>query len=269
MKLLQQHIHNISESMSSRLQIASIASHSGNIGTARELVVKDLLKDNLPSNIEISTGEAFDSNDKKSGQLDIIVHSTNIPKLTIQDNIKILPIDGIICAIECKSNLTTGSMAEGSSHLKLALDSCVKLKSLKRINPVGIGNDYLRDKGLINHVTTHDLIDGMALALHKTPFMIFAIDGPSPETLREKLFEYQQKNDIDLESMPDVITVLSKKYYLTKNNGWLSPKVPGNVHWSHGASPKSTILGMYLYLSKLIESELFRHKFFPITDYIR
>lgn len=269
MKLLQQHIHNISESMSSRFQMTSISSHSGNIGTARELVVKDLLKDNLPSNIAISTGEAFDSNDDKSGQLDIIIHSTSTPKLTVQDNIKILPIDGIICAIECKSNLTTGSMAEGASHLKSALDSCVKFKSLKRINPIGIGSDYLREKGLSNHISTHDLIGGIAMALHKTPFMIFAINGPSPETLREKLLEYQQKNNIDLESMPDVITVLSKEYYFTRNNGWLFPKAPGNVHWSQGASPNSTILGMYLYLSKLIEAELFRHKFFPITDYIR
>lgn len=268
MKLLQKHIHNVCQNISSRMEMSAIAGHGTNIGTARELIVSQLLMSNLPSNVCVSTGEAFDSEDNRSGQLDIIIHSSTAPKLTLEGNITVVPVDSIICTIESKSNLTTGSMESGKSHLKIALDSCKKLKSLNRINSIGIDKDYLKEKGLHDHITPSDYIDGMRLALQKTPYMIFAYDGPSPENLIEKLREYQNINNLSLDEMPDVITVLSKNYCITNNNGWIFKKAAGGVDWSRLGTDNSTLLGMYLYLLKLIEAETFRLKFFPVAQYL-
>ena len=76
-------------------------------------------------------------------------------------------------------------------------------------------------------------------------------------------------NNIDLDDMPDVITILDRGYYLVKNNGFLIRKVPGHVHYSRGESENSALLGFYIYLVKIAESQKLSKNFFPLGEYLK
>ncbi|OOE47366.1 DUF6602 domain-containing protein [Salinivibrio kushneri] len=269
MKILQEHLNNIANTLSAQHQATSISKHGGNTGTAREYIIKNFLNLNLPSSVSYSGGELFDSNDDRSGQIDIAIFQNDLPKLHIEENINLLPVDSALAVIECKSSLTTGDMETSNNQLKIALDSCKKVKSLQRLNTVGIGKSYFKEKGISEVVNSGDLFDGNLTAHIKTPYMIFTFEGPDKSLLQKKLFEYQTKNDISLDDMPEVITVLDKGYYLVKNNGWLIQQVPGNVHWSSPQQDRSTLIGMYMYLMKIIEANGMSKDLFPLIDYLR
>lgn len=269
MKILQEHLNNIANTLSSYYELTSISTHNGNTGTVREYITKHFLNINLPSSVGYSGGELFDSNDTRSGQVDIAVYQSNLPKLNIGEGINLLPVDSVLAVIECKSSLTTGDMEASSNQLKIALDSCKKIKSLQRLNAVGIGKSYFEEKGVGEIVSSGDVIEGNLTAHKKTPYMIFAFKGPSKSTLEQKLWEYQSLNNLTLDDMPEIITVLDKGYYLVKNNGWLLQKVPGNIHWSSPEEDKSTLIGMYTYLMKIIEANGMSKDLFPLTQYLR
>ena len=255
MKKLRKHLDNLCETLSKYYDLTSISSHSGNIGFSRELISKHFLSINLPSSVVFSGGEIFDSDDNISGQIDLIIYPRSAPSLNIAEGINLIPVDAVLAVIECKSNLTTGSMEEGSSHLKLSLDACKKVKLLKRINHIGAG-------------VPGEIVEGNLTAHTNTPYMIFAFDGPEEKTLREKLYDYQKVNNLSLEMMPEVITVLSKGYYLVQNNGWYIRKVSENVHWSKPSEDGMTLVGMYMYLMKIIESHGMSNKALPMTKYL-
>ncbi|WP_434340209.1 DUF6602 domain-containing protein [Motilimonas cestriensis] len=272
MKLIQKHLNNIVETLNSYYGLTSISGHSGNLGTSRELIIKHFLESNLPSSLDFTSGEVFDSSDERSGQLDIIIHNSTSMKLNLASNIDLLPVDNVIATIECKSNLQTGSMlSTGRNALKTSLDACVRLKALNRINPIGIDKQYCSDKGFPENMA--DLLfdkSGFTSSLASTPYMIIAFKGPSEKKLRECLWQYMKLNNVPLDSMPNVITILDKGYYLVKNDGFYIPHVKdGNVHWSTVEDKKSSLLGCYMYLMKLSEATRFSHNFFPVSSYLR
>lgn len=270
MKLIQKHLNNITLKLKSEFESTSISQHGGNLGTARESVVKYFLESNLPSNLDFTSGEIFDSLDRRSGQIDIIVHNSHSLKLNYAAGLDMVPIDNVLALIECKSSLTTGSMTSGSSHLKSALDSCVKSKSLYRINPIGIDSNYLKSNNLMpQDLAILENQTGLCATLPKTPHMIIAFQGPEVQTLRDSLSSYMRENRIDLEDMPNVITVLDRGYYLVKNDGFLIKKLENNVHYSMNKSQKSTLVGIYMYLMKLAESQKLSGNFFPVEQYLK
>lgn len=272
MKLIQAHLNNIQSTLGSYFDLTSISGHSGNLGTARELIVKHFLEANLPSSLDFTSGEVFDSADNRSGQLDIVIHTSNSMKLNLASNIDLLPVDNVISVIDCKSNLQTGSMSSsGRNALKTSLDACVKLKKLNRINPIGIDKQYCVDKNMPENLAELLFKDsGLASSLPSTPYMIIAFKGPSEEKLRDCLWKYMQENSITLDQMPNVITVLDKNYYLVKNDGFYIPFVKeGGVHWSAIKDKKSTLLGCYMYLVKLSEATRLSHNYFPISEYLK
>ncbi|WP_345868809.1 DUF6602 domain-containing protein [Shewanella algae] len=270
MKLIQKHLNNITLKLKSEFETTSISEHGGNRGTARESVVKYFLASNLPSNLDFTSGEVFDSLDERSGQIDIIVHTNYSLKLNYAPDLNMVPVDNVLAVIECKSNLTTGSMTSGSAHLKLALDSCVKCKKLHRINPIGIDSSYLKSRNLpLNALALLEETTGMCGSLANTPHMIIAFKGPEAQTLRDALWRYMSENDVSLEFMPNVITVLDKGYYLVKNDGFYMKKVEGHVHYSECESENSTLLGIYMYLMKLADSQKLSQNFFPVQEYLK
>jgi hypothetical protein len=257
-------------SLTSAFGISSLTPHGASKGTAREIVVTEFLISNLPSNLDFTTGHVFDSNNDMSGQIDIVIYSKHSLKLNFGKGMDMVPVDSALALVECKSTLTTGSMVAGSSQLKIALDSCVKSKSLIRINPIGIDGGYLALRNFPPQVgEILEQVTGMCATLEKTPFMIFSFNGPEEKKLRDSLYEYMVGNNVGLDDMPDVITVLDKGYYLIKNNGFLIRKVPGNVHYSAGEKATGALAGFYLYLVKLAESQKLSQNFFPLEKYLK
>ena len=260
MKLIQKHLNNICSSLNEYYNLSSISNHSGNIGFSRELITKHFLCSNLPSNLDFTSGEIFDSDDERSGQIDIIIHPKSSIKLNIATGIDLVPIDSVLAAIECKSSLK-------APQLKLALDSCVRVKRMNRINPIGIDDGYLTKNNIPKLATDLLEITGMLSAQNKTPYMIFSFKGPTEKTLRNNLLKYMENNNVSLDCMPNLITILDRNYYLVKNDGFFIKKIPGNIHWS--APPQqSTLLGMYMYLIKLAEAQSLSENFFPVHKYL-
>ncbi|MFO5999200.1 DUF6602 domain-containing protein [Pseudomonas aeruginosa] len=269
MKYIQEHLRNCVASLRSAFDVSSLTSHGASKGSAREVVVADFLISNLPSNLDFTAGSVFDSKNSSSGQIDIVIYSKHSLKLNFGKGMDMVPVDSVLALIECKSSLNTGSMVTGSSHLKKALDSCLKAKSLVRINPIGMDEGYLKQRNLpLQSAEMLEQATGMCATLNKTPFLIFSFNGPEEGKLRDSLYEYMRGNGIDLDDMPDVITVLDKGYYLVKNNGFLIKKIPGNVHYSAGNKENGALTGFYLYLMKLAESQKLSQNFFPIEKYM-
>lgn len=269
MKYIQEHLRNCVASLRSAFDVSSLTSHGASKGTAREVVVTDFLISNLPSNLDFTVGSIFDSNNSSSGQIDIIIYSKHSLKLSFGKGMDMVPVDSVLALVECKSSLNTGSMVTGSSHLKTALDSCLKAKSLVRINPVGMDEGYLKQQNLpFQSIELLEQTTGMCATLNKTPFLIFSFNGPEEGTLRDSLYGYMRGNGVDLDDMPDVITVLDKGYYLVKNNGFLIRKIPGDVRYSVGNKENGALAGFYLYLMKVAESQRLSKNFFPMEKYI-
>lgn len=270
MKLIQKHLSSHTASLTSAFLVSSLTTHGSSKGNAREVVVTEFLIANLPSNLEFTTGQVFDSKDNISNQVDIIIYSKHSLKLNFGKNQYMVPVDSALALIECKSSLSTGSMTEGSSSLKTTLDACVKSKNLIRINPIGIDGGYLMQGNIPAHAgSLVEKFTGMCATMKKTPFLIFSFQGPEVSTLRDSLHKYMIENNVDLDDMPDVITVLDKGYYLVKNNGFLIRKVPGHVHYSQGSGESGALLGFYIYLVKIAEAQRLSKNFFPLEQYLR
>ena len=108
MKLLLEHLKNNRDALLKYSELVGIASHSGNLGMAREGLISNFLKQNLPEYIMYLSGEIFDRSDNRSGQIDIVLHPITSPKIYLHKSINIFPAETVLSAIEIKSNLTTG-----------------------------------------------------------------------------------------------------------------------------------------------------------------
>ncbi|MGV7223565.1 MAG: DUF6602 domain-containing protein [Nitrospinales bacterium] len=86
--------------------------HSVMVGTAREFIIKRVLKTILPPVVHFGSGKVFDANGKKSRQIDIIIYDSRFPVFEIESGIGIYPIEGVIATIEVKSTITNKSLHE-------------------------------------------------------------------------------------------------------------------------------------------------------------
>jgi hypothetical protein len=270
MKFIQRHLAASAKALESQYEVSGLTTHGGSKGSAREILIKEFLIANLPSSLDFTAGQVFDSKDNVSNEVDIIIYSKHSLKLKFGKDKDLVPVDSALALIECKSSLNTGSMKDGSSHLKIALDACVKSKGLVRINPVGIDEGYLARRNIPAHVGyIAEQVTGMCATMRKTPFVVFAYKGPEEETLRASLYQYMVGNDVNLDDMPDIIVVLDRGYYLVKNNGFFIGRVGAAVHYSTGGGENSALMGFYICLVKIAESQRLSENFFPLTQYLR
>ena len=108
---------------------------SSNLGKNREYFCKEFLSKVLPPKLSIQSGEIWDSENYKTGQLDIIVLRDDAPSLHIgSDNIFL--VEGVFGTIEVKSNLTTEKLTEAGNTLKKVKDLNIKLGTSISSGPV-------------------------------------------------------------------------------------------------------------------------------------
>jgi hypothetical protein len=250
MRIVIQHLRNVAETLRLHSKQCGFADHGDNSGAAREALCRFFMQQHLPQSVSYFTGELFDQWDMRSGQIDLIIHPVGAPRLNLINDIDLVYADSALATIEVKSSLTTATLGK-PSHLKAALDSCAKIKRLARSS--GIVCSF----------------QGRTVTLAKTPVLVFAFEGPTVGTLREKLLEYQTANSLQVDLLPDLITVLGRDYYLVQNNGWLIDKVADEgVVWSHNIEPEAVLLGMYAYLTKVIEAHGAMPWFTPFSAYL-
>lgn len=244
MKLLIEHLKNNREALLKLSEAFSLADHPVNLGTAREGLISNFIKNNLPEYISYHSGEIFDQNNNSSGQIDIVLHPLTSPKINLYNSISVFPAETVLAAIEVKSTLTTGRK---NGALAQSLSSCKKLKELKII-----GRN--RDQTIISDPD-------------RVPFILFAYKGPTINTLRKHLRESENK----LWELPDLIVVLDKGYYFAKGHNWMNAGQTVDSVYRVKDDDNSCLLGIFEYILKLIEYWFINpaEHTMPIEDYTK
>lgn len=85
--------------------------HSSSIGVVREKRLTDFLRSYLPNDIGVETGFVCDGIGNISPQIDIIITDLDsIPMLDFDGDMKLIPVEKVICCIEVKSTLTKNGL---------------------------------------------------------------------------------------------------------------------------------------------------------------
>lgn len=123
-------IHNIS-SMANRLDyefnnLSSKLQHSGAMGSLREEVLKNCLREIIPTKFSIGTGIVVDAYDTQSKQQDFLIYDGfSSPRFLINEALVVLPVESIFATIEVKSTLN-------HTTLKQAVENARSVKALKK-----------------------------------------------------------------------------------------------------------------------------------------
>lgn len=162
------------------------------IGTRREHVYMDLLKDHSPSGCRMFLGGyVFDEKGRQSSQMDILVVADSVLGFgySIQDRKGFAPIDGTLAVVSVKSFLNSSALVE-------ALDSFANLPHARP----------LTERELLGSHQPQNYQDW--------PFkIVFAYDGVSKETLEQTTRDYYAEHpDVPYYDRPNVIHVLGKSF---------------------------------------------------------
>ena len=85
--------------------------HKGLKGQLREIVIRDILRPLLPSDIGVGTGEIISYDNKQSREQDIVIFDKRIlPPILAEQVHGIFPIESVLYTIEVKSILTANEI---------------------------------------------------------------------------------------------------------------------------------------------------------------
>ncbi len=92
---------------------ASRKKHRGSRGASREDALASFLSERLPARFAVTTGEAIDAGERRSGQLDIVVYDRNLTApLLAEPSGDLLPAESLLAVVEVKSKLTKSEVAK-------------------------------------------------------------------------------------------------------------------------------------------------------------
>lgn len=142
MSLLEEHFARVRKTLLAMYDESKAGNHSVVTGTLREGFVRAALQGHLPKGASWSTGQmvGYAPANKRSGQLDILLHSGELPQIYIHDGyVRLIPSDACIAVVEVKSDITTGKAdkPKSTASLPAALASLVKAKDVPR--ELGVG----------------------------------------------------------------------------------------------------------------------------------
>jgi hypothetical protein len=216
--------------------------HSGLKGTGREDAVAEFLEEHLPRRFGIARGEAFDSRQGRSGQLDLVIYDRmSIRPLPISEQSSLLPSEALLAVVEVKSTLTR-------DEVRKSLTSAGRIFGLK---PYKKEFAFARSGGV-------DASDQNPRCL----YTIFAFDSDlSPEGLLEK--EAARLRDVaDEVGVPvqriDRVVVLER--------GMLLP--PDGRGLANTNEAKMLLREWFLHLTNFLIREAPRRKAFEWEQYV-
>jgi len=122
--MLKSHMDAKEDELVANSKTCANAGHAVHKGTARESFVRDFLRDHLPENVAIGTGEIIDANSPpgdQRNQFDIVIYKKNYPKLGFGGGISGFLIESVIATVEVKSTLTQQDLEQAigvARHVK-------------------------------------------------------------------------------------------------------------------------------------------------------
>jgi hypothetical protein len=98
---------------------ATVITHSGVKGTIREILVRDLFRPLLPSDLGIGTGQVATANNELSPQQDVVIYNRRIlPPVLFEETVGIFPVESVLATVEVKTMLNAGELQSAYNNAK-------------------------------------------------------------------------------------------------------------------------------------------------------
>ncbi len=226
------------DNMRAELQLRLLP-HPGELGTAREQIVREFLSAHLPRRFDVSTGFAFDCTGRLSRQLDIVIFDANVcPRFNIPGGKSLFPCEAIVAVGQVKSAVT------GKDKLKHAIENLASVKALDRS---ANGTAYDTRYG--------EKLSPSANHLHQIfGFLLVIGDAMAPETMADVLLEEAFSTTVSC--LPNAIIALDRYLVTYCDDGGVCPNPMDArgvaVHTS--SNPSDVLLHFYLLLGQAIEA---------------
>lgn len=186
------------ESAVAQARAAKGVSHKGLKGEILEILIKDLFRPLLPSDIGVGTGQIIEYYSKKlSTQHDIILYDKSIlPPILFEGSSGIFPIESVLYTIEIKTTLT-------AAELKTAHEAARDLNRFCYLP--GLKDEHGNEK--------HHRIE-------KARSVIFALNTDLTGTGKSEAERYR---DIYLDDIPYLVAIciVDREYWFEKRGNWI------------------------------------------------
>ena len=191
-RLKENYFKKIGKVLKGEADAASIFPNRTDIGSSREKVYSEFLKQHLPSQCNINFGGfLFNYDGLESKQIDLIITADSIPQFNfhnIESNGKTFaPVEGTAAAISIKTKLDNHNFIDALENIRSIPSS---KRERRKLSP------YLK--------LPSDLDDYL---LYK---IIFAFDSVSLESLTETLENYLETNEVPISRQPNLIHIAGK-----------------------------------------------------------
>src|SRR5205823_4640495 len=101
-KRIQTWFDRLETTLETEAKQAGLLEHSTMVGSAREFLVKRVLRSILPPLLHIGSGKIIDATGRSSNQVDIILYDSRFPVFEIESGVGLYPIEGVLGTIEVK-----------------------------------------------------------------------------------------------------------------------------------------------------------------------
>lgn len=170
-----------------------LISHPGELGTAREQIIRDFLTAYLPKRFEVSTGFVFDCNGNISRQLDIVIYDAHVcPRFEIPGGKFLFPCEAVVAVGQVKSSLTS------RDAFRSAIENLASVKSLDRSANGAAFDSHFNER--LSPRENH---------LHQIFAFIFVTgDSLEPDTIAQTILEGAL--ELPVEYLPNVTLALDR-----------------------------------------------------------
>lgn len=186
----------VSAQLSASMEASRTAfAHNLTKGEAVEEALRQFLRDHLPASIGVTHGQVIDRHGAISSQLDVVLYDAQRTPILFSDaaaNNQILPVEGVIAAIECKTSLRVKDIPNLARSAEL----------LKGLDKTAY---YLQDSPIISSVKTAYGKEWDALPVF---YFVFAFEGPSIGVIGDAVgIEHLTR---ELENRIDMVCVMNR-----------------------------------------------------------
>jgi hypothetical protein len=118
--ILYEYFRRSADSLMARYRQTGVAEADANLGAAREILLRGFLDKVVPPHLSVETGEVWDTEGRKTGQLDVVLVRDDAPRLPLGNGngVSAFIAEGVYAVVEVKSNLTTEKLEDSLSKLR-------------------------------------------------------------------------------------------------------------------------------------------------------
>lgn len=237
------------EMLSNFEKVRKAIKHKGKKGEAVENIVKKFLRDYLPENLGICSGEVLDSKGNHSRELDVIIYDAQkTPIFFKSEDSQVIPVECVYAVIEVKTLLNKAEL----NKIYVNMDSVKKLEKTA----------YYPEGVIKHHVTLY----GKKWTGWPINYFVFAFDSIKPRGIVSSIIKRDDKESREFWNRIDLICIMKQ--------GVIYPAKDKTFPLSHDEGTKMVFLktSKALLLFYSLSSRLFNQMLMPrfnLTPYIQ